>query len=125
MQARQEGLTATYNRFHDPGETAADIQTLRDLHVELDQTVAAAYGWTDLDLDHGFHDTRQGLRFTLSEPARRDVLDRLLQLNHDRYAEEVRQGLHDKKRKPPKKTEQPKTKKKPQNPRQQTFDFGI
>jgi hypothetical protein len=111
MQARQEGLTATYNRFHDPAETAADIQTLRDLHVELDQTVAAAYGWTDLDLDHGFHDTRQGLRFTLSEPARREVLDRLLQLNHDRYAEEVRQGLHDKKRKPPKKTKQPKTKK--------------
>jgi hypothetical protein len=27
------------------------------------------------------------------------VLDRLLALNHERYAEEVRQGLHDKKAK--------------------------
>jgi hypothetical protein len=27
-----------------------------------------------------------------------EVLDRLLQLNHDRYAEEVRQGLHAKKK---------------------------
>ncbi len=78
MLSRQEGLTKTYNRFHDPDESAADIQTLRDLHVEMDQAVAAAYGWTDLDLGHGFHETKQGLRFTLSEPARREVLARLL-----------------------------------------------
>ncbi|WP_204368632.1 hypothetical protein [Neosynechococcus sphagnicola] len=29
--------------------------------------------------------------------ARREVLDRLLDLNHQRYAEEVAQGLHDQK----------------------------
>jgi hypothetical protein len=45
-----EGLTTTYNRFHDPDVTSADIQKLRDLHVEMDQAVAAAYGWTDLKL---------------------------------------------------------------------------
>jgi hypothetical protein len=39
---------------------------------------------------------RQGERYTFSEPARRTVLDRLLQLNHQRYAEEVAAGLHDK-----------------------------
>ena len=97
MQTRQEGLTKTYNRFHDPKETAADIQKLRELHVEMDEAVAAAYGWQDLKLQHGFHDTKQGLRYTISEAARREVLDRLLRLNHERYAEEVRQGLHDKK----------------------------
>ena len=97
MQSRQEGLTKTYNRFHNPQETAADIQKLRDLHVEIDEAVAAAYGWQDLKLQHGFHDTKQGLRYTISEAARREVLDRLLRLNHERYAEEVRQGLHDKK----------------------------
>ncbi len=59
--------------------------------------VAAAYGWSDLDLGHGFHETKQGVRFTISEPARREVLQRLLKLNHERYAEEVRQGMHDKK----------------------------
>ena len=96
METRQEGLTKTYNRFHDRGEQSADIARLRSLHVELDEAVAAAYGWSDLDLGHGFHATKQGERYTLSEPARRTVLDRLLALNHQRYAEEVKAGLHDK-----------------------------
>ena len=68
MLSRQEGLTKTYNRFHDPDETTADIQKLRELHVEMDNAVAAAYGWTDLDLGHGFHETKQGVRYTISEP---------------------------------------------------------
>lgn len=54
----------------------------------------AEYGRSDLDLGHGFHATKQGERYTLSEPAHRTVLDRLLQLNHQRYAEEVAAGLH-------------------------------
>lgn len=95
-QTHQEGLTKTYNRFHNPAETSADIAELRRLHVEMDQAVAAAYGWQDLDLGHGFHETKQGLRYTISEPARREVLNRLLELNHQRYAEEVAAGLHDK-----------------------------
>ncbi len=103
MLARQEGLTKTYNRFHNPDETSEDIQTLRNLHVEMDQAVAKAYGWDDLALGHGFHETRQGLRFTVSELARREILDRLLQLNHERYAEEVKMGLHEKKAKKGKK----------------------
>jgi|GEM_PF-2589810 len=37
------------------------------------------------------------LRLTISEPARCEVLQRLLKLNHERYAEEVKQGLHGKK----------------------------
>ena len=102
MLTRQEGLTKTYNRFHNPSETAADIAELRRLHVEMDNAVAAAYGWGPstssgqaLDLGHGFHETKQGLRYTISEVARRTVLDRLLALNHTRYAEEVEEGLHD------------------------------
>ena len=96
MAVRQEGLTKIYNRFHDTDESASDVQKLRDLHVEIDKAVAAAYGWSDLNLDHGFHETKQGMRFTISESARREVLARLLKLNHERYAEEVAQGLHDK-----------------------------
>jgi hypothetical protein len=45
MQTRQEGLTKTYNRFHDPTCTDPDIQTLRHLHIQMDNAVAAAYGW--------------------------------------------------------------------------------
>ena len=96
MLSRQEGLTKTYNRFHNPEETAADIQQLRSLHIEMDNAVAVAYGWQDIDLGHDFHETKQGLRYTISETARREVLDRLLLLNHERYAEEVKQGLHEK-----------------------------
>jgi hypothetical protein len=98
MHQRGEGLTKTYNSFHEPDEISADIRKLRELHVEMDNAVAAAYGWTDLDLGHGFHDTKQGVRYTISESARREVLARLLKLNHERYAEEVKQGLHDKKK---------------------------
>jgi hypothetical protein len=88
MAARREGLTATYNRFHTPHEVSQDIATLRALRVEMDRAVAAAYGWTNLDLGHGFHQTKQGIRYTISEAARREVLDRLLALNHERYAAE-------------------------------------
>jgi hypothetical protein len=63
----------------------------------MDRAVAAAYGWDDLDLGHGFHRTKQGLRFTIIEEARREVLGRLLALNHARYEEEERLGLHEKK----------------------------
>lgn len=94
MLARQQGLTATYNRFHDIDETADDINTLRILHMDVDNAVASAYGWDDIDLGHDFHDTAQGIRFTISESARREVLTRLLKLNHERFAEECRQGLH-------------------------------
>lgn len=98
MLDRGEGLTATYNRFHDPEESAADIARLRELHVTMDYAVAAAYGWQDLDLGHAFHETPQGIRYTLHEDTRREVLTRLLALNHARYEEEVKAGLHDKKK---------------------------
>lgn len=97
MQSRQEGLTQTYNRFHNPTEISPEIAELRRLHVELDQAVTLAYGWQDFDLDHGFHETKQGIRYTISETARREVLDRLLELNHQRYNEELGAGLHEKK----------------------------
>lgn len=84
------------------------MQKLRDMHAKLDVAVAAAYGWDDLDLNHGFHETKQGIRFTISEEARREVLQRLLKLNHECYEEEVAQGLHDKKKK---KTSTPRKKK--------------
>jgi DNA-binding GntR family transcriptional regulator len=129
MLARQEGLTKTYNRFHAPNESSEDIQKLRDLHVEMDNAVADAYGWSDLKLDHGFHETKQGIRYTISEPARREVLQRLLKLNHERYAEEVKQGLHEKKaakKSAPKETTKKSAKKDTETPKPSTpmLDFG-
>lgn len=88
MFERNEGLTKTYNRFHSPDETNSEILELRRLHVELDTAVVAAYGWSDLTLRHEFRSTVQGLQFTIGELARREILVRLLKLNHERYAEE-------------------------------------
>ncbi len=86
MLDHQEGLIVTYNCFHDPAETAQDIAHLRRLHVEMDHTVTPPYGWQGPDLGHGFHET-----------ARRELLTRLLHRNQERYAIEVRLGLHEKK----------------------------
>jgi hypothetical protein len=97
MLNNQDGLTATYNKFHSPDDTAEEIRKLRELHKELDYVVAATYGWDDIDLEHNFYSTTLGIRYTIAEPARRTVLTRLLELNHARYAEEVKAGLHDKK----------------------------
>ena len=94
MESRVEGLTSLYNRFHDPLEKSADVGRLRTLHVALDQAVAAAYEWAHLDLGHDFHATKQGLRFTVSETARRTILDRLLELNNRRHEEEFQSGFH-------------------------------
>jgi hypothetical protein len=123
MLTQGEGLTKTYNRFHDPEESRTNIQQLRELHVEMDQAVAAAYGWSDLNLDHGFHETKHGVRYTISEAARRLVLARLLTLNHERYAAEVQQGLHETKAKRPA-TSKPKVKVAKQNAATKRTLFG-
>ena len=93
------GLTKTYNRLHNPEESDPDVVRLRELHVELDHAVRDAYGWSDLELDHHHWETPQGMRFTVSPEAKDELLDRLLELNHERYAAEVAAGLHDKKAK--------------------------
>jgi hypothetical protein len=99
MMGTQLGLTKTYNRVHNPDEPDPGIVGLRELHVELDHAVRDAYGWSDLALDHHHWETPQGMRFTISPGAKDELLDRLLELNHERYAAEVAAGLHDKKSK--------------------------
>jgi hypothetical protein len=94
MLPRQIGLTKTYNLVHDPRVSEAEVEALRDVHRRIDVAVRDAYGWSDLELGHGFHETSQGVRWTISPAAQVEVLDRLLELNHQRYAEEVGQGLH-------------------------------
>lgn len=43
--------------------------------------------------------TKQGIRYTtISESARRTIIDRLPALNHQRNEEEVKAGLHEKKK---------------------------
>jgi hypothetical protein len=121
MRIQTLGLRRFYDAFHDCEKPTCDA--VRQLQVEMDNAVAAAYGWTDLDLDHGFHQTKQGVRYTISEPARREVLARLLKLNHERYAEEVKQGLHEKKKGSAKKPTTKKTDAKPVKDTATLFDM--
>ncbi|NLD14651.1 MAG: ATP phosphoribosyltransferase regulatory subunit [Gammaproteobacteria bacterium] len=93
------GLTQLYNRFHDQSDDDSRIAEMRVLHRKIDLAVARAYGWGDLDLEHGFHDVpylpeNDRARFTISGRVRLEVLRRLSELNHKRYEEEVAQGLH-------------------------------
>ena len=101
MVARNEGMTKTYNRFHDPTETAEDIQRLHELHAAMDRAVLEAYGRDDLAaraepvfLDETNEDdhTYQRRLFWPSD-FRDEVLARLLALNAERHAEEVRLGI--------------------------------
>ncbi|KOX35524.1 Type II restriction enzyme, methylase subunit [Streptomyces sp. NRRL F-4707] len=89
MLRRSLGLTKLYNLVNDPAvldSVDADVASLRQLHVELDQAVMAAYGWDDVPLEHGFHTYRQMQRWTVSPAARVEILDRLLEENHRRAA---------------------------------------
>ena len=90
MLRRDLGLTRLYNLVNDPGLEAGtdpDVDRMRAIHVELDAAVAAAYGWEDLDLTHGFHTYRKMTRWTVPPATRVEILDRLLEENHRRAAE--------------------------------------
>ena len=92
MLRRDLGLTRLYNLVNDPGLEAGadpDVDRMRAIHVELDAAVAAAYGWEDLDLAHGFHTYRQMTRWTVPPATRVEILDRLLEENHRRAAAEA------------------------------------
>jgi hypothetical protein len=101
MVARNQGLTKTYNRFHNSQDRSPDIVRLRELHHALDLAVLQAYGWDDLagkaapeflteatESDHRY----QG-RLFWPAPFREEVLARLLDLNRARAEEERHFGL--------------------------------
>lgn len=74
MVETQQGLTQTYNLLTDPACTDPDVQHLRDLDRTMNEAVFAVYGWEDLDLKNpGF---------------KREVVDRLYQLNERRHGEQ-------------------------------------
>lgn len=101
------GLTDIYNLFHTRDLTPElvvkiskksneeaeaghrGLLKLRRLHQELDEAVRDAYDWTDLKLDHDFYEVEtlpenDRVRYTISPTARKEVLRRLLALNHER-----------------------------------------
>jgi hypothetical protein len=133
MLGMQLGLTKTYNLFHSKAITAEGVDEedkqvaalqknlektegtipfeeaiqgilkLRALHVQMDEEVLEAYGWTDIKLHHDFYEVdylpeNDRIRFTIHPDARKEVQKRLLELNHKIHEEEVKAGLWDKKK---------------------------
>jgi len=90
---RDIGLVKLYPLVHDSEINDKDICALRELHRQLDEAVLDAYGWSDVELGYGFHETSMGMRWTISTDAQAEVLDRLLELNHNMFEQEVGQGL--------------------------------
>jgi hypothetical protein len=107
MERNNEGLTDTYNRFHNPDETDSDIQKLRQLHDQLDQAVFNAYGWDDLTptceflLDYEEEDDtsnrKKPYRYRWNDEFQDEILARLLDLNKQHHEEEVLRGEKGKK----------------------------
>ncbi len=95
MVANNQGLTITYNRFHDRDEQDPGILRLRELHDAMDRAVLDAYGWTDIQpsreflLDYEEEDDatsrrRKPWRYRWTDEIRDEVLARLLELNRQR-----------------------------------------
>ena len=100
MISSNEGLTDTYNRFHDRDETFPGILRLRELHDAMDRAVLDAYGWTDIQptceflLDYEQDDDtssrrRKPWRYRWPDDIRDEVLARLLELNRQRATRRV------------------------------------
>jgi hypothetical protein len=118
MVRNNQGLTATYNRFHDPDETDPDIIELRRLHAAMDRAVLDAYGWTDIPTDCEFRldyedpededddpassprRKKKPWRYRWPESVHDDVLARLLALNQERAEAERKMAAPEKKAKP-------------------------
>jgi N-6 DNA Methylase len=103
MVKNNEGLTATYNRFHDPEDDSPDVLRLRQLHANMDRAVLDAYGWTDIqptchflldyeeeadEEENGSRRRKKPWRYRWPDQIRDEVLARLLELNHQRALEE-------------------------------------
>lgn len=69
----------------------------------MDNAVLEAYGWSDIQLRHNFYEVdylpeNDRIRYTIHPEARKEILKRLLGLNHKIHEEEVAAGLWDKKK---------------------------
>ena len=104
MVQNDEGLTKTYNRFHDPEDHDPQILELRALHAAMDRAVLDAHGWSDISTDCKFlpeHEAeavdddasrrKKRYRYRWPNRVRDEVLARLLELNAER-AEQDEKG---------------------------------
>ncbi|MFV0328996.1 MAG: Eco57I restriction-modification methylase domain-containing protein [Dysgonomonas sp.] len=98
MMKNEIGLTDLQNTYH-----CADLKPeyphfnevieIRQLQQKIDHLVIEAYIWNNIQLEHNFYSIEylpehDNIRFTIQPDARKEVLKRLLLLNHQLYEEE-------------------------------------
>ena len=104
MVENDEGMTKTYNRFHDIYETDSRIVELRERHAAMDRAVLDSYGWSDIPTDCEFlleyeideatwGRKKKPYRYRWPDAVRDEVLGRLLALNAARAVAEAREGV--------------------------------
>ncbi|MER5991555.1 hypothetical protein [Streptomyces viridosporus] len=114
LDAVRWGAVALADRtaLQAPFRSDVPIVELCHIHEKIDKATIEACGWHNLldetgatepadptheraPLDHGFHQTDQGPRYTIGLLARTESIDRLRQLNHQAHADEVFRGLQE------------------------------
>lgn len=117
MVRNNEGLTKTYNRFHDPDEVSEDIEKLRQLHAVMDVAVLNAYSWDELvpqcscqfileyeeEEDASSSKRKRPYRYRWPAEIRDQVLARLLKLNAEQAEAERVLAMSGSRSKSPKK----------------------
>ncbi|MBU1086179.1 MAG: SAM-dependent methyltransferase [Candidatus Omnitrophica bacterium] len=121
MQEMNIGITKLYNLFHlkslnvmqiEKGcklsmeiceKAVTDIIQLREFHKKMDIAVIEAYGWSDITPAHNIYEVdflpeNDRIRYTISPEARKEILKRLLKLNHEIHEKEVAEGAFEKKK---------------------------
>lgn len=93
MKKHGIGLTKFYHLFNTPENQESKIAEARRLQKQIDEIVCDSYGWDDINLKHDFHNVgylpeNDNIRYTISEPARIEILRRLAILNKQRWQEE-------------------------------------
>jgi len=109
LSRRTIGLTDLFNLFHNRDlSNDTDLINLRKVFTEIDHYLLKIYSKEHSHVFSGFpaieHDfyeidylpEKDNIRYTISPEARKEVLKRLLLLNHERFEEEIKQGLHKK-----------------------------
>ena len=91
-ETHQIGLTDLQNLFHKIDLTSSNslyqgVLRMREIYKKIDTLLLQAYEWDDISLEHNFYEINylpenDRVRFTINPKARKEVLKRLLLLNH-------------------------------------------
>ena len=84
----QLGITGLMNQFHDT-DRDRKLEPLREIWRAVDRSVLDSYGWRDISPTYGFRPVGDSLvQWRWDSLSEKEVLQRLLQLNHQRAREE-------------------------------------